>query len=356
MIVVGGKMNQIKIGKFIAQCRKNKKLTQQELADKIGVTDKAISKWENGRCLMDISLLKPLSECLDISIIELINGELIDENDVSKKSTEVIEKTLNYAKRNIKINKRKAIITSCISILLIVVFVFCLYKSVILFIYKYDESERYNNIINGLTQADKMTIYKKTLNEDEYLVLDNIKIRNDFSEFKLVTKNDKNDYIQYILKNESGKVRSAIYIGKYYSYVDLFGSKDVVMFADNNIGQFNSADRKYFLLRNDINNDIEFLEYVSKNGYQKSNILTSDRKIKENYALNMFVDVVFPENKDITIIDGDYTGYIFNSKDNIRKVNILKDDMVYYFTFIGDNYTSDEYLIDVLSTIEIKVD
>ena len=50
-------MNQIKIGKFIAKCRKEKELTQQELADKLGVTDKAISKWENGRCLMDISLL-----------------------------------------------------------------------------------------------------------------------------------------------------------------------------------------------------------------------------------------------------------------------------------------------------------
>lgn len=72
-------MNQERIGKFIAKLRKEKKMTQQELAIRLNVTDKAVSKWENGRCLMDISLLKPLSECLGVSIVELINGERIAE-------------------------------------------------------------------------------------------------------------------------------------------------------------------------------------------------------------------------------------------------------------------------------------
>ena len=51
-------MNQIKIGKFIAELRKEKKLTQKDLADKLGVTDKAISKWENGRGMPDVSYLR----------------------------------------------------------------------------------------------------------------------------------------------------------------------------------------------------------------------------------------------------------------------------------------------------------
>ncbi len=49
-------MDQIKIGRFIAKCRKDKKLTQVELSEKLGVSDRSVSKWENGRCLPDLSL------------------------------------------------------------------------------------------------------------------------------------------------------------------------------------------------------------------------------------------------------------------------------------------------------------
>ena len=59
-------MDQIKIGNFITKCRKDKKLTQTELANKLGITDKAISKWETGRCMPDISLLKNLCSILVI--------------------------------------------------------------------------------------------------------------------------------------------------------------------------------------------------------------------------------------------------------------------------------------------------
>ena len=85
-------MNQEKIGKFIADARKNKNMTQQELADKIGVTDRAISNWENGRRLPDYSLLKDLSEKLGVSINEILAGEKIEEKDIMKKSDENIIK------------------------------------------------------------------------------------------------------------------------------------------------------------------------------------------------------------------------------------------------------------------------
>ena len=78
-------MNQEKIGKFILELRKEKNMTQQELADKIGVTDRAISKWENGRGMPDLSLMKPLCQELGISINELISGEKIDKKEYSIK-------------------------------------------------------------------------------------------------------------------------------------------------------------------------------------------------------------------------------------------------------------------------------
>ena len=64
-------MNQIKIGKFIAELRKEKEMTQKELADKLGVTDRAVSKWENGRGMPDVSLLRKISEILEITVNEL---------------------------------------------------------------------------------------------------------------------------------------------------------------------------------------------------------------------------------------------------------------------------------------------
>lgn len=73
-------MDQIKIGKFISIIRKEKKLTQKQLADKLGITDRAISKWENGKSMPDLSLLKPVCDVLDISINELLSGEKIEDN------------------------------------------------------------------------------------------------------------------------------------------------------------------------------------------------------------------------------------------------------------------------------------
>ena len=74
-------MNQEKIGKFIAECRKMKKMTQQDLAEKLGVTDRAISNWENGKNMPDLSLFKPLCKELEISINDLISGEKVIEKE-----------------------------------------------------------------------------------------------------------------------------------------------------------------------------------------------------------------------------------------------------------------------------------
>lgn len=72
-------MNQEKIGKLIAECRKEKKMTQVELANKLSVTDKSVSKWENGKCLPDVSLYKDLCNILGITLNEFFAGEKIKE-------------------------------------------------------------------------------------------------------------------------------------------------------------------------------------------------------------------------------------------------------------------------------------
>lgn len=81
-------MDQIKIGTFISKKRKEKKLTQSELADKLNITDRAISKWENGVCLPDASIMHELCEILEITINDLFSGEIVDMKDNEKKLEE----------------------------------------------------------------------------------------------------------------------------------------------------------------------------------------------------------------------------------------------------------------------------
>lgn len=73
-------MNQEKIGKFIAQCRKEEKLTQEELAEKLDITYKAVSKWECGKGLPDASIMMELCNILKINVNDLLSGERVDKN------------------------------------------------------------------------------------------------------------------------------------------------------------------------------------------------------------------------------------------------------------------------------------
>ena len=79
-------MDQIKIGKFIAECRKNQNLTQMQLAEKLNITDRAISKWENGRSMPDSSIMLELCEILKITVNDLLCGEVILMENYNKKS------------------------------------------------------------------------------------------------------------------------------------------------------------------------------------------------------------------------------------------------------------------------------
>lgn len=122
-------MDTLKIGRMIAACRKEKGMTQAQLAEKLGVTAKTISRWENGNYMPDISMLQPLSEELGISLNELLSGERILQEEIP--SEELLQKTessllgtLQYAATQIKKGKKK---TMLIAALLIGVFILILF-------------------------------------------------------------------------------------------------------------------------------------------------------------------------------------------------------------------------------------
>ena len=85
-------MNREKIGRFIADCRKSKKMTQEQLSEKLNITSKAVSKWETGKCLPDASIMMDLSNILEITVTELLSGEKISKDKIIDKADENLVK------------------------------------------------------------------------------------------------------------------------------------------------------------------------------------------------------------------------------------------------------------------------
>ena len=83
-------MDQLKIGKFIAECRKKANLTQMQLAEKLGITDKAVSKWERGIAMPDTSIMLELCDILSISVNELLSGEKISMENNNQKNEQLL--------------------------------------------------------------------------------------------------------------------------------------------------------------------------------------------------------------------------------------------------------------------------
>ena len=112
-------MNQVKIGKFIAQCRKNKNMTQAELAEKLNITDRAISKWETGKGMPDSSIMLELCNELDITVNELLSGEEIEMDNYNKIAEENL---LEFKKIDETKNKMLLQLEVIIGILVLIAF------------------------------------------------------------------------------------------------------------------------------------------------------------------------------------------------------------------------------------------
>lgn len=137
-------MNQIKIGKFIAECRKNSNLTQMQLAEKLNITDRAISKWENGKAMPDSSIMLDLCKELKISVNELLSGEMIDMKNYNKIAEE------NLFKLNEGNEKKKKIILKSAIVIGLLIFII-----IVIQLYSYTKQISKSNLNNVLEQAQQ---------------------------------------------------------------------------------------------------------------------------------------------------------------------------------------------------------
>ncbi len=111
-------MNQIKTGKFIAEIRKAQGITQKQLADKLSISDKTVSKWECGKGMPEVSLMLPLCQTLGITVNDLLAGERVSAVDYQKKAEETI---MDLVQENAENKKRMALSAICCGITMIAV-------------------------------------------------------------------------------------------------------------------------------------------------------------------------------------------------------------------------------------------
>ena len=108
-------MDQIAIGRYIVRKRKERNLTQEQLSEQFGVSNKTISKWENGKCMPDYSLIQKLCEALDVTLPELMDGEDAAENSVRVYDDEQI---LDLLRRTQELERQKGVLCGFVLIVL----------------------------------------------------------------------------------------------------------------------------------------------------------------------------------------------------------------------------------------------
>ena len=278
-------MDTEKIGNYIKEKRKLKKLTQNELAIKLNITDRAVSKWERGNGCPDVSLLEDLSKILGVSIVEILNGEdLIDE----PKNKHLIN-SINYSKENyiLKIkNNINVILTTII-----------LFVSLILIIFNIGN---YNKL-NKKYKVEEYSIIDKVNYDKYYNIIINNQGKYNNEEYKKI--------INYI--NDSKQIIDKLYNDyfdkEYYTMKDYYRFKDKYY---NNIYMFNMLKQNnnslYSILFRYNNSDKLFSNMIK---YEKNLSISFNtfnsilKEIDDSYKYNI-------SNKPFDVIQSKIISYI----------------------------------------------
>lgn len=232
-------MDYEKIGKFIQELRKEKKLTQKDLAEQIGITNKAVSKWERGLGAPDISILEFLANILGVSVLEILKGERISNESLDDKKTEdYVKYTLHYSFNNQKA-KRKRIIEDFVTF-----FIFCI--SFILIILNTESILRLN---------------KKYTSD---LVIDDT-IREYYSEIKRNINIIKNNQGMFTDDDYGMILDDILNIEKYLNYNKILLSDKVKLSKEELYICYSNAYYGYFTLRiiEKYSNDFNYIDYLN---------------------------------------------------------------------------------------------
>lgn len=181
-------------GGFISQRRKELSLNQKQLAKKLNVTDKAVSKWETGRSAPDISMLEPLAEALEVSVVEILKGEKIEKDGIVTASDEVIVKTMKKGKHKLKLA------VAALIIVLIPVFAFSILMAL---------SYPSYDFLNSFPSNDEEKIISEVEEGFDH-------IYEDIENLHIVKEQRKGDYYFYLMEHDYGVIMACFHKDKLF--------------------------------------------------------------------------------------------------------------------------------------------
>ena len=331
-------MNQQRIGQFIKDLRKEKGLTQQDLADMLGVTNRAVSKWENGLSLPDYSIIGELSKILDVSINELLSGEKLKDNEKTRKFEENVVKTI---KKNNKLKKFNYTFVVII-LLLLLVYGYVGYKMYLIKTFRINEfNEMYKDTkINYIHENIENTVKGNTIltdwDHDEPYKQKNISyyIPEEYKLTKNIDDGAESYCDTYIKKDSKGEKTGEIKIcGHYGAHINVDLSSDILDYKE--VGRL---VKKY-----NINNVVDLIKYYEKNN--KINIFTSSDQIKmigliiENEIFNSLGDALNVH----TLTGGLYGYYISIEDEDLDEEDFFGSESIYVSNEKLNNFLKIEF-------------
>lgn len=279
-------MDPIKTGQLIADARKKLNMTQKDLAEQLSITDKAVSKWERGLCLPDISILLPLSQILGVNLYELLKGEKLNKKDLD----EILKNTIIYSTNEIKKHKTKYLRYS-----LIVVIITILISSFLL-VNIYLNKENSSGIIDRDTLYD--INYYTDCNDDlskEYNDLEILDLKMPLSFGRKSITNNEN----YVSVDYSASYKDVVraYNDEYYVKLAITNVTVVLFTVINDIESvhINFKNSNYEINRNEIKQvfSINSFEALEENENWK-NIVS--KKLSNKEFVETTFDTVFLKN------------------------------------------------------------
>lgn len=247
-------MNQEKIGKFIFKLRKEKNMTQEQLAEKIGVTAKSVSRWENGKTMPDLSLFNPLCEILGITVNDLMSGEIVnDKNSIDALGENIVNMVSDLEIK--KKRKNKLLISLVISmfVLLIIGRSFYIYYEIDI---KFDDrvmtcnisDKELNFAIKGQSVWNTYYTVKEINGEKIYFFHSTVNIYN--------KRRSNWEYSQSMARLLDGK---EVQYGSRHT-LDIESENVTVYYTNSSIGEVEKADEE--VLKNIIKNSYLMCEKV----------------------------------------------------------------------------------------------
>jgi hypothetical protein len=234
-----------------------------------------------------------------------------------------------------------------IAIIVVIVSVFLLNK--ILIINKYKTKK---NITDAeIIFKDKITVENTKKLTENILTIDELSINNYFKDYNEPDENS----LMYFKKDKKGNVEGFYFISPMDSYINIFENNKINIFENlKNEDSFKKSVQKYFK-KNNIVSDIDLLNYIKKNKYFKSTIFDSVNTIKIKYALNIFINSILGDAKNIILIDGNVNGILADKGDVKLIYLIYNEQKIFQISLAGEEITNDSFINELLETVNFDL-